>query len=356
MHAVSRDPRLMPTVSLVVAPGPSLAPTLDLLRALWSERQIAVRALYIVVGRSGLESLHTELLDSGAGLDRLAAELGEGGLDHDGVHTYLTRLPSGEVLDDELEPAHAACFREVLWSATRDALAGSGARPVYFALLDGMRSSSSAQLGAFCQLLARAQDRLISLRPPSDLVGAQRILEHELPHLHGVLDGTVLTTFESAVQVARARAGTAPPMLRIDLAQGFVEVDGTEVDLSPAERLWYAYLAWRRSETVDGWVLAGRDGHEDFLAFLRRVGARRRTSSIRSRPLRELLEAQSVHDDDLRNLRGKTVQRWKRWCARHRPELAALLVPEADGLGHQRIPLSAARIELAGLPRGASLP
>lgn len=356
MHAVARDPRLLSPVSLILAPGPSLAPVLDLLRVLWTERQVAVRALYIVVGRTGLERLHGEVLDSGAGLDRLAEELGEGSLDHDGVHTYLARLPSGEVLDDELEPAHAACFREALWSATRDALAAAPTRPVYFALLDGMRSSSSAQLGAFCQLLARAQDRLISLRPRSELAAAPRILEHELPRLHGVLDGTVLTTFESAVRIAQERAGAAPPRLRIDLAQGFVEVDGAEVDLSPAERLWYAYLAWRRAETVDGWVLAGRDGHQDFLAFLRRVGARRRTSTIRSRPLRELLEAQSVHDDDLRNLRGKTVQRWKRWCAQHRPELSPLLVPEADGNGHQRIPLPAAWIELAGLPRSASLP
>ena len=135
----------------------------------------------------------------------------------------------------------------------------------------------------------------------------------------------------------------------IDLSRGWVTIDGLEVDSSTAERFWYAYLGWRRGETTDGWVLAGQGGHAEFHSFLARAGAERWASSIRTKPLRLLLSGEFVHDEDMRNLRGKTVQRLKRWCTDHRPELARMVVPVSDGHGRQRIPLPAHRIRILGL-------
>jgi hypothetical protein len=351
MHApVIRIPEPRDPVVVVAPIGPHSAPLGGLIRVLYQERSMAVAHAYLVAGARELKAIHDDVLDSGRLLDRLREMLGDQILDHDGVHLVPVHGAGGEILEDDLLPEHASCFREALWNAARDAIARAGSRPVVFAMLHGARRTAAALVGAFYQLLARPQDVLLDVRilPGTDGV---RLVELELPRLAGLVGGASLTSFASALAVARSHAPVSPPKLVIDLLTTRVEVEGIEVDLSPAEGLWYAYLALRRGETVDGWVIAGQDGHEAFAHFLRRAGARRRTGSIRCRPLRDLLEGQFVHDEDLRNLRGKTVQRMKRWCGLERPEWAQLLVPEADNHGHQRLPLPAHAIEIRGLPR-----
>jgi hypothetical protein len=175
------------------------------------------------------------------------------------------------------------------------------------------------------------------------------LVEIDLPRLSGILEGEVLDSYDSALRVAKARPESVAPPLVIDLQRGSVTIDGSEVDLSTAERFWYAYLGERRGETTDGWVLAGQGGHSDFLAFLARAHAERWASSIRTKPLRLLLSGEFVHDEDMRNLRGKTVQRLKRWCAENRPELAPWVVPVSDGHGRQRLPLPSHRIRIIGI-------
>jgi tryptophan 2,3-dioxygenase len=85
-----------------------------------------------------------------------------------------------------------------------------------------------------------------------------------------------------------------------------------------------------------------------FRAFVVERWSRGWVQAQKSRPLRELVEQASVLDDDLRNLRGKTVQKVKRWCAAERPIAARLLVPEVDGRGRQRLPMAPASIALRG--------
>ena len=338
-------------VVLVAVMGGKAGSLLDTVEALHRERKMQVAEAFVIVGRREMERVHAKILDAGTGLDRLREKMGDAALlDHDRFHLRIARRPNGQILDEDIHPSDAACFREALWRTTGDAITLAGARPVVFVVLPDLRRSATAVSTAIFQLLGRDGDVLFDAR--DDLYPGKRValIELELLKLGGKLEGTVLTSFQSALDAVRARDERAPPLVRIDLAEGWVDVDGHLVDLSPAERLWYAYLAWWRADRPDGWVLVGRDGHEELLAFLRRVGARRRTSEIRSKPLRQLLEAESVDDDDLRNLRGKTVQRMKRWCSEHAPDWAQLLVPQTDGNGHQRIALTAHRIEIRGLP------
>ena len=373
MLALSRPPP-RPAV-LVTAVGPYSAPFTELVWALHRQRDMAVVEAYVVVDRRGLEYLQADLLDSGRGLDQLREVLPDI-LDHHELHLRVARTPAGQIVEDDLSFGEASCFRDTLWRTAQDAIARAGERPLVFGLTEGSRRTTCALLTSFFQLLAREQDLLIDVRVTDPRVDGdvpfffpeqrEREIHHEfsvidvrrvevalveldLPRLAGVIGGEVLTTYDSAIRAAKARPSTAPPPVVIDLERGFVTIDGMEVDLSTAERFWYAYLGWRRGETTDGWVLAGQGGHTDFLAFLARARAERWASSIRTKPLRLLLQGEFVHDEDMRNLRGKTVQRLKRWCGEHRPELTRVVVPASDGHGRQRIPLPAHRIQILGL-------
>ena len=374
MFAPRSLPDARPAV-LFAAIGPYTAPFTELVWALHRQRNMAVVEAFVVVDRRGLDYLQADLLDSGRGLDQLREVL-PNILDHHDVHLRVARTPSGQIVEDDLSDGEASCFRETLWLAAREAIARAGDRPLVFGLTEGSRRTTCALLTSFFQLLAREQDLLVDVRVTDPRVDGdvpfffpeqqERELHHEfsvidvrrvevalveldLPRLAGVLEGEVLTTYDSALRVAKARPETSPPPLVVDLARGWVTIDGLEVDLSAAERFWYAYLGWRRGETTDGWVLAGQGGHADFSAFLARAGAERWASSIRTKPLRLLLQGEFVPDEDMRNLRGKTVQRLKRWCSDHRPELSRLVVPVSDGNGRQRIPLPAHRIRIVGL-------
>ena len=363
-------------VVLCAPVGPYTARVSSLVWALFRQRGLRVTDAFFVARRRGLQYLYSDILDSGRALDDLRRALGPEIVDHHAVDVRVPRAKDGSLVDGDLEPEHAERFRETLWNAARDAIAVAGDRPVIFGLTGGPESAANAQLSGFFPLLARAQDRLVDVRiadPRVDeemgfffpeqrdrelfrghaRVDAKKVrvdlVDIELPRLAGVVEGNVLTSWDSALRIARARPQSAPPALVVDLDHGQVTIDGVPLPLSTAERLWYAYLASRRGETRDGWVLAGQEGHAEFFDFLERARASRWTGSIRTKPLLDLLDGVFVPDEDLKNLRGKTVQRVKRWCKKNRPELAALLTPEADGTGHQRIALPAHRIVVRGL-------
>jgi CRISPR-associated protein (TIGR02584 family) len=364
-------------VVAVAAIGPYTAPIAALIWALYRQRGLRVVEAHVVVDRRGLRYVDADLLNPNQILDQMRRALDDEIVKREDFHVRPAILPSGDPIGDLSRPENVACFREALWKAARDAIASAGERRVVFGLASGLHRAATALASAFFQLLARERDLLVDVRiedaridsdtefffpeqEQQELAADHAVIDArsvpivltdvELPRLAGVLEGSVLTDFDSAVRVAKSRAASEPPPLVIDLVQGAVTVDGLEVELSIAERFWYAYLAWRRGQSNDGWVLAGQEGHAGFLEFLEATRARAWSRSIRTRPLRFLLEGEFVHDEDLRNLRGKTVQRLKRWCARHRPELARLIVPEADGNGHQRLPLPANRIRVIGGP------
>jgi class 3 adenylate cyclase len=158
-------------------------------------------------------------------------------------------------------------------------------------------------------------------------------------------------------RLAHAAPGAAPPgtpaapdraagRLCVDLGAGAAHFGGQALPLSAAELVWFAYLCHARRSDPEGWVVAGQDGHESFRAFSRPLWQRAWTASVRTRPLLDLVAGQAIDDEDLRNLRGKTVQKLKRFAASTHG--AAMLVPETDGRHRQRLPLPAPSIDIVG--------
>jgi hypothetical protein len=66
--------------------------------------------------------------------------------------------------------------------------------------------------------------------------------------------------------------------------------------------------------------------------------------AVRTRPLLDLMAGREIDDEDLRNLRGKTVQKLKRFAADR--AAATSIVPESDGKSRQRVRLPANSIEI----------
>ena len=189
-------------------------------------------------------------------------------------------------MEDDRTGPEASCFRETLWRTAQDAIASAGDRQVVFGLTEGSRRTTCALMTAFFQLLAREPDILVDVRvtdPRVDgdvpfffpeqkerellhefsVIDARRVevalVELDLPRLAGMLEGEALTSYDSALRIAKARPESSPPPVVIDLSRGWVTIDGLEVDLSTAERFWYAYLGWRRGRD-DGRMGAGGAG------------------------------------------------------------------------------------------------
>jgi hypothetical protein len=143
-----------------------------------------------------------------------------------------------------------------------------------------------------------------------------------------------------------AAPGRAAARLCVDLGAGAAHFGSEPLPLSAAELVWFAYLCHARKSGPDGWVVAGQGGHESFRAFSRPLWDRAWTIAVRTRPLIDLIAGRAIDDEDLRNLRGKTVQKLKRFAARNHG--AALLVPVTDGRNRQRLPLPPPEIDIVG--------
>jgi hypothetical protein len=148
----------------------------------------------------------------------------------------------------------------------------------------------------------------------------------------------------TVTRLRSAQPSDTMPRLRVDLVAGIALFDGEPLPLSAAELVWFAYLTRARRTGADGWVVAGQDGHDAFRAFARELRDRQWMVAVRTRPLLDLMAGRDIDDEDLRNLRGKTVQKLKRFAAEHPG--AAMLVPEPDGKHCQRLPLAAPSIEI----------
>lgn len=351
--------------------GPYCDPLAQLLWALHRKRQMTVALAHVVVDRRALRYLETELLAPGQILDELRAELPEL-LPAEGFVVHRPLLPSGELVDDDLEPEHARVYLETMWNAARAAIAAAGPRRVIFGLVAGRRRTPTAIQAAYYQLLARQDDLLLDVRlsdarvvgtgdfffpGQKDLlkVGSWTIdpqtidvelVDLALPRLGGLIDPRALETYESAKAAGQAAIDALqPPALSLDLHKGRCRAGEEELPLSKAELCWYAYLVCARA-AGEGWVIVGRDGHDALRKFLLEHQDRAWFAKVRTDPLQRLLGGEEVDDEDLRNLRGKTVQKLKAWCAAERPAWAAYLVPESEGNRRQRLPLASAHIRL----------
>jgi hypothetical protein len=152
--------------------------------------------------------------------------------------------------------------------------------------------------------------------------------------------GDTIRIGDTVVTIIDLGLGNAAPVLRVDLQKGEATYEGRALPLSAAEFIWFSQLACARADG-DGWVIAGQDGHEQLRAFAKPLFSHPWATAVRTRPLLDLIEGQDIEDDDLRNLRGKTVQKLKRFGV-------PALVPETRGKHDRRLPLAAAMIEIVG--------
>ena len=158
------------------------------------------------------------------------------------------------------------------------------------------------------------------------------------------------------VQIGRALihlVSAAAPQTRlvVELLEGHATLDTERLPLSAAELIWFGFLSLHRA-TGAGWVVAGKDGHPQLRAFAAALLERAWALEVKSQPLRDLARGEDVDDEDLKNLRGKTAQKLRAFCAGSRGWMAALLVPEVSGKNLQRLPLTSAAITLLGAPGG----
>ena len=137
------------------------------------------------------------------------------------------------------------------------------------------------------------------------------------------------------------------PLLVVDLDQGFACVGAQRLPLSAAELVWFAYLAWNRTRG-DGWVDCGRDGHAALRAFATPLLALSWAHELRTQPLADLVRGEDVDDEDLKNLRGKTVQKLKRWCSGENARYEGQLLPERRGRNIGRLPIAAGDVAVVG--------
>ncbi|MBI4816527.1 MAG: hypothetical protein HY791_09715 [Deltaproteobacteria bacterium] len=351
------------------AVGPYVDSLTQLIWALYRQRNTAVVEAHLVVDERGRRFVDSDLLADGAALEHLGHKLGPAILARRDVFVHEARLSDGSWVADESQAPQARAFIDTLWSAATTAIRRAGARPIVFALVSGRRRTVPALVAACFQMLARRDDTLLDVRlsdrrvegygdlffPEQDepvVLGATTIdpqsvsvsiVELELPHLAGLLGPSGLESFEMAKRLSQAAIDAAsPPWLSIDLEDGSASANGERIPLSEAELVWFAYLAHARRTTAEGWVVAGQDGHTSLGAFLSTLGPW--TSKIRTRPLELLAGGQYVADEDLRNLRGKTIQKLKRWCEAERPHFAPWLLPKTRGGRWQRLPLDPSRI------------
>jgi CRISPR-associated protein (TIGR02584 family) len=333
---------------LVGAIGPYTAPLASMIWALFRRRDLVVRTAVLLADDRGEEYLYEELLGRGRIAEQLKVALGNEVLSG-GIELHKPRLANGTVVEDDIDPEHARVISAALAQAVRRAIELAGDRPVVFALIGGSRRSDTARTAALFQRMARPQDLLFDVRVGDARIdGSTRFYFPE--QAQQKVQRGAATILASNVQVHLIdlmieRGEETAPKLAIDLLRGEAVIDGAALSLSAAELAWYAYLARERHRGGDGWVIAGADGHADFRAFLLTLRGAAWFDEIKTRPVRELIETGSVLDEELRNMRGKTVQKLKRFAEEKHPAYAHVLVPEADG-GRQRIALSADRITL----------
>jgi hypothetical protein len=139
------------------------------------------------------------------------------------------------------------------------------------------------------------------------------------------------------------------PILVVDLKKGRVRVAEVQVPLSAAECVWFSYLACSRRQG-DGFVDCGVDGHSALRAFALPLLMAPWASEVRTQPLAALVRGEDVDDEDLKNLRGKTTQKLKRWCTQENARFAGRLLPERRGRHLVRLPISPDEIRVIELP------
>ena len=249
-------------VIVVTALGPNPAPLAEMIWALARQRGLRIEALYIVVDSEGELFLRSEFLSRGAALDGLIDCLGLP-FDRTQIHCRVVTRPDDSPLDNE-NPEHADRYNAAIWEAARAAVAHAGNRPVVFGLVAERQRTMTAMSTMAFQLLARRQDACIDVRvtdrraeggsgffypeqqrqtltSPSGFpfIAADvqvRLIDVQLPRLHGLLSEAALHTYAAALSAGQAAVDAAePPYLLVDLATGKASVNGEVLPLSSSE-------------------------------------------------------------------------------------------------------------------------
>lgn len=377
----------MQDVLIVAELGPNPAPLAELIWALFRQRAMRVRAVFLLVNPRTHAWFRREFLSRGGALDQLRQVLGAELLPDDCIHTEAVEDGGTLLRDDE---HHTARWNEARWRLYRRAIEAAGECPVIFGLIGGSHRTRAATTAVMFQLLARPQDRCLDVRVDNDAVkggtgfyfpeqpdrplgvmlqarGSRprhvviepasvtvRLVPLELPRLRGLLPPQARDSWGealSATQVALRQAER--PRLHIDLLAETATVNGTHLlPLSLSQLCWLAALAWARQQGGEGWVDAA--DHTPLRHVLERVQpgipwvARRHNKALRG------LRSDPTHDPDeasMRTLRAQTRTALRRGVE-SLPH-GRLLVPELrsrwqDGAKQtaQRLPLEGERIRI----------
>jgi CRISPR-associated protein (TIGR02584 family) len=371
----------MRSCTLVADLGPNPAPLAEALWALVRQRQLRVRAGWLVTMPRGRHYLEREFLGEGAALDQVRDAVG---LDLLSKLHVVEAAPDGSPLDDEVSAAETASWSEARFAAAREAVLEAGHEPVVFAFIAGRRRSMTAGLAVVAQLLARPQDLCLDVRVtdrrveggsgfffpeqpsmvrlPSGVevdpatVGV-RLVDLPLPRLRGLLSSANLTSFAAAMAAGqRALDRASPPSMMVDISEQKLEINGTPVHLPPGPFVVLVALVAARLRG-EGWLRTHE--LEPVATAVRQVSARRAGWPADGTVYRRLLDGEDVDGADLAKARSDLRRALTRYCEQHErdrrtvvPELHAAWEGEgADRakVSRQRLPVDPDRLHLWGV-------
>lgn len=274
---------------LVAELGPNPAALVECLWALARQRDLRVRAAFVLTSGRAWRYLRDEVLAPGAAYDQLAEVLGEALIERAQIRVTVVRDGEGSTVDDEVTPEASALWNEARWRNAREALRTAGEAPLVFALAGGRRRASSAMTTVIFQLLGRRQDLLVDVRvgdrrveggsagfyfpeqaEQTLVVGREPIIAREVPvlladvqvpRLRRLLGGREFETWAQALAAGQRAIEEAPTLsITLDVAAAKVFVNDTLVKLPEAEFVWFAALVLTRKNTAEGWLRGDDEG------------------------------------------------------------------------------------------------
>lgn len=371
---------------LVTELGLNPAPLAELLWALPRQRNLRVRAAYLLIPPMGEDFLRREFLAPGKAHDQLREVLGDAVPSSEALFIRYAIDREGHALDDELSTSHASAWNEARWRNALDALRAAGDAPVVFALAGGRRRTSTAVDTVIAQLLARPQDLVLDVRvgdlrvegarvpfsfpeqteqrlslPGGDLVIAREVavvlVDVQVPRLRRLLGDRALDTYEHALNAGQDAVEAAVVVtVTVNLAAGTIAVNEVPISLSESEFVWFATLAAACAEGGEAWVTT--QDVEAPRAMLRRIGAARGAGwSPGAAVWKKVLAGEDIKEDasSLGKIRSTTashfLDRMKQTALPRRVIQRAALAREYFGetngpgrLSKWRLPLDAANV------------
>lgn len=352
--------------------GPNPAPISELVQALRVQRDLRVRALFLLTNAHGEKYLHE--LDYA--LRMFARVYGEAPAYAPLAYAWL---PDGARAEHDRTPEESAAWMQARWANVLRATEAAGDDPVVFAI--AANRERSVLTTAMYTLLARPGDLCLDVRVSDERVkGAKAgfffptqpapcraadgsvidpasvvvtLVALELPRLRPFLGADAPPSYEAALVLAQGGVdAAAPPRVVADFSVPRVTVNGVKVALTEGECLVLLSLLLARVEgDDDGWV---RSADTTWL-----TKARQRSRDAMGRPgwepqskaLAGAGAGGKPATDPIRTLRSKMVRRLKQHHTQGMD--VGAMIPEVRKYGHENASVTSQRIKLD--PRYISL-